>query len=445
MLPYKLLFLVTTCNAFVLSPSRTSPFRSNVSTSAVDTAMVLKATAGGYSRPGGQTRAGNGSNNKNREQQQQYKEKRLKDKMDRQLNKFLLMQQSDAVPSQTTCDNLLAICAASNQWDNYAMIVTKMKEQDLSPEKSTYRTILKECFSNGNGIGALKVLDEMQLQSHKIKPDQEDLGLAIMALCRNNKYENGLWKKALQLIHLAAAAIEQGDMEGSALSVDAYNEVLQCMEGDKRWEDGLELLGTMEEGTGFHALPNLATYDRVLNTLIAASQVEAAVELLLSMKERQVTPTIYSYEIVMSALLKKRERGRVNWQKSVELLDSMQEQKVAVPTVMYNRVISACGKARGGLGAARDIFLKMKALKVPRDTVTYNALISAAGNNGHTKDALTLFDLCKEDTGVDIITYTETIRYSMTVCNNYLLQFTCLSNTTPLYPHPPIQKGLRQS
>jgi len=200
------------------------------------------------------------------------------------------------------------------------------------------------------------------------------------------------------------------DLSHGTLHVDAYNEVFQCMETDRRWRDALDLLETMEEGSGFHSPPNLATYHRVLDVLISSSQVGTAAEMLFSLsKRRGQSPTIYSFEIVLAALLDKRQRN-VDWKQAIALLDSMHEHKIPIPTTMFNRVISACAKAKQS-SAARDLFHKMKAKKVQPDTVTYNSLISVAAATRRTKDALTLFRLCNEDTGADIITYTNTIRY----------------------------------
>jgi len=345
--------------------------------------------------------------NKNRMNDRILRGKMLQDKWRKQLNRFVALLEKDESPPSRTCNNLMALSAAANQWTTYGMVLDTMEKINLSVGKSTYRNILKECYSNGNGVASLKVLENMK-SDPLIKTDQEDLRLAIIALCRNNKYEPGLWTKALQLIHVAAAAIENGEVDGDAIGVDAYNDILQCIGEEKRWEDALELLGVMEEGSGFHALPNLATYDRVLNALISSSQTEAAVDLLLSMSEHQsALPTIYSYETVLSALL--RKRGRVNWKLAIELLDSMQKLKIVAPTILFNRVISACAKARE-LEAASGVFYKMKAQNVAPDTVTYNALITAAANTGRSNAALRLLEMCENDTGADVITYTNTIR-----------------------------------
>ena len=407
----RLLLILQCCNAFTI------PTNFNVNTvnrfgitntgNAIISPMTQNSSILKAAAASAQSKTQNQSGNKRRMDDKKLRGKMLQDKWKKQLNRFVALREKDNSPSQRTCDNLMALSAATDEWETYEMVLNAMDKMDLSAGKTTYRTILKECYSNGNGLASLKVLENMKADP-SVNPDQEDLRLAIIALTRNNKYKPGLWTKALQLIHVAAAAIENGEIAGDAIGVDAYNGVLQCMGDDKRWEDAFELLWLMQEGSGFHAVPNLATYDRVLNALVSSSQTEAAADLLLSMSELPyATPTIYSYEIVLQALLK--PRGRVNWKRAVELLDSMQELKIVPPTVLFNRVIAACAKARE-LEAASDVFYKMKAQNVAPDTVTYNSLISAAANTGRSNAALRLFEMCEEDTGADIITYTNTIR-----------------------------------
>jgi pentatricopeptide repeat protein len=333
----------------------------------------------------------------------------LQDRWNKQLNRFNAVREKNDSPSQRLLVGLLALSAAIEEWDVFKTVQDSMQTYGFaSDDKNTYRTILKECMSNGNGIAALKVLEEMKSQSNYIKPCQEDLKLTIIALCRQNKYSPGLWKKAMQLIYFAAAGLEKGELEGDPISVEAYNQLMYCLGDDSRWEDVLELLGMMEDNSGLHPPPTLATYDRALSALISSNRVDVATDLLLSMAEsKNIVPTIYSYENVLSAIL--RQQSRTNWKSAIKLIDSMQELKILAPTVLFNRVISACAKARE-LKAASDVFQKMKAQNIPADTVTYNSLIAAAANTGRANAALRLFEMCKEDTGVDIITYTNTIR-----------------------------------
>lgn len=347
-------------------------------------------------------------NSENKNQNRDMRAKLLRDKWQFQKERFFKMKKSDDKISQRSYESLLALSAATNEWETYDMVFHEMTLSDFEIESGTYASILKECYSTGNGAAALKVLESMQSSSSTVKPDQEHFRLSILALCRNNKTEKGLWKQALRLIHLAAAAIENGEINGDPIRTDAYNEIIHCMGEDSRWEDALDLLTLMEEGTGFHALPNLATYDRILESLTSNNQIEAATDQVLSMAERStIRPTVYSFEIVLSSIL--RNRGRVDLKRALNLVDKMHECKIAAPTVLYNRIISACAKAKQ-LEAASDIFYKMKDQNIAPDTVTYNSLISAAANAGRTNAALRIFDMCRKDTGTDIITYTNTIR-----------------------------------
>jgi len=332
----------------------------------------------------------------------------LQDKWNKQLKRFKSMRENNDSPSQRMLIRLLALSAVMEEWSVFKTVQDSIEEYGFSSDSNTYHAILKECMSNGNGVAALKVLEDMKSQSSNIKPRQEDLKLVIIALCRQNKYSPGLWKKALQLIYFAAAALEKGELVGNPVSVEAYNQLINCMGDDNRWEDVLELLEMMEENSRLHPPPTLATYDRALSALISSDRVDVATELLLSMAEsKKIVPTVYSYETVLSAIL--RNQSRTNWKPAKKLIDSMQELNIVAPTIFFNRVISACAKARE-LQAASDVFNQMKQQNIPPDTVTYNSLISAAANTGRANAALRLFEMCKEDTGVDVITYTNTIR-----------------------------------
>lgn len=337
------------------------------------------------------------------------REKIRKEKWNKQLNRFYASRERNEVPSQRMLLALLSLSAAMEEWDIFKTVQDSMQSYGLNLDRTTYQTVLRECMLNANGLAALKVLEEIKLKSsYDTKLDQEHLKLAIIALCKQNKYIPGLWKKALQLVYLAPAAMERGEMDGKPISVEAYNQIISCMGYDKRWEDVLELLRIMEEGSAYHPSPTLATYDRALSALISSSRVEEATELLLSMAEsKRVVPTIYSYETVLSGLL--RRGSKSNWKSAIKVIDSMQELKIVAPTVLFNRVISACAKA-GELETASDVFHKMKSQKIPADTVTYNTLIAAAANTGRTSAAFRLLDMCKKDTGADVITYTNAIR-----------------------------------
>jgi pentatricopeptide repeat protein len=335
---------------------------------------------------------------------QEMKTKRLQDKLERQFDKLSTSISLGEIPSRKSLETILAICASANDWTRYNVIMDKMKAYSYSADEETFGKVISECYSTGNGSAALKILKDME--HLQLKPNKFDLEKTILALCRNDRYESGLWKKALQLLYLGSSGVERG-LIPSPLNIEVYNEVLSCMESAKRSDDAITLLHLMEDHKDIHPAPTLATYQRVLSSLVTDGKVEDAVDLLLSLPQRGTYPTIYSYEIVMSELLRK---GRKNyWRKAVDLLKAMQTQKIAAPTVMYNRVISCCAKSNQP-DAAKHVFQMMKEASVLPDTVTFNALINSCANHGDAKEALALFHQATQESVADVITYTNTIK-----------------------------------
>ena len=375
---------------------------------------------------------------------QEYKEKRLQKRMDKLLKKIRSRidemdteTDTDTSMIQRECDQLLGICAAMNDWAKYDYVVeTIMKEQlNLSIQPSSYRVSLRECYTAGNGLSAIRIYDLML--SENLTLEGSDIDLIIGSLCKqNNSNDNRvgktgttndeeLWEKALDILHFAAMHYE--DMGGNTVKVDSYNNVLSIMEQGNHWKQAISLLTLMEEDNEEnssttattstrrrHPSPNLSTYHAVLNVLITSNQLEQATSLLLSLSQNEnhskPKPSTYTFDIVLSALTKNDRRG-TNYKQAVEILNAMPPLNIPTPITMYNRVISSCANARQ-TNVAKDIFDTMKKQKIHPDTVTYNSLISACANQGWTADALKLFNECKQVKYCqpDVITYTNTIR-----------------------------------
>ena len=306
-----------------------------------------------------------------------------------------------------------------------AKIQALMTKHHLSPfSKSAYRACLHECFQNGNGIAALQLLEDMKQESG-LEWEAKDLQLTIMALCRNNKEDPGLWRRALELLNLG---VSDGDSENKVIdmvAVEAYNAVIHCMEDEKEWKEAKQLLSKMENHLNVHPLPTLATYHAVLQVYSAASKPEDAVKLVLSLSSiptpdnlapnssitRKPRPSQYTYELVFSTLLSNKYRRGEYYGAAIQILETMKTSKVPISTVFYNRVMNACAKGRDTSMAMR-LFGDMRKQKVSPDTVTFNSLISANAAAGRTRDALELLKECLNEPGVepDIITYTNAIR-----------------------------------
>ena len=419
------------------------------------------------------------SNNRNPAQMNQsYKEKRLQERMNKLFHKLQSTtlksksQQSNSSLIQKQCDELLGICAASNDWKTFEDVRTNIMQKLYNihhMKASSFRSCLRECYATGNGNSSIRIFEMIRKQNYNevvatddsydnIVLEGEDIDLIIGALCKehtantmtttsrynnnnNNNNDKSAWKKALEIIHYAAE--HHKDIHGNKVKVESYNQVLSTMEHGKHWEEAISLLHLMEGNNGrnisrrndlendyYHPSPNLATYHAVLNVLIASNQLEQSSSLLLSLSNHHLQqsqkqavqdyntgivmnkpkPSTYTFEIVISALTRNDHYGR-NYLHVKSLLDAMISLDVIVPIEIFNRVISSCAKARK-TNDAMDIFTQLKSKKVQPDTVTYNSLISACAYEGWTKDALALFNECRNENRCqpDVITYTNMIR-----------------------------------
>lgn len=344
----------------------------------------------------------------------QSKQRRINDKVQMRVKRLLERNHRGDIITQHDCDLAIGLCYAADAWYYVESILDLMKKKGMKEERSTYRACLSECFNAGNGASALKVVEKME--EAMLKLDAEDVRLIVLALCRNNKDQPGLWENAFELLLDYATSEGEGGGSYGVVDVVSYNAVLNCMGEEQRGEDSIKLMKLMEQGlntadentarTSNHPIPNVATYHAILNAL-TSSEGDQAVEIIKSMPNNGITPTVYTFELALPTLLKDHKR----LERAEELLDMMYTLKIVSPTPNYNKAISAMARV-GQLESASNLLSKMKERKIERDTVTYNALISACANKGRATDALKLLNECKKDKGVelDIITYTNTIR-----------------------------------
>jgi pentatricopeptide repeat protein len=308
---------------------------------------------------------------------------------------------------------VLGLCVSSDEWDSVLEVLDIMKRQGLVQERSSYRACLQACFEVGNGASAKEILTAME--QALVKPEPADISLVVGAMCRNNKSQAGLWKQAFALLQSTAAEITDGDgdKDKQVVPVEAYDAILSCMVEERQWKQAVQVLRLMEEGSNpkpggshRHPKPELSTYRSVLECCVAASQPEQAVQVLYSMKNHGLQPTVYAFELVISALCRK-----VMWRRAVQLLDLMGHMNIPKTVGTYNTVISACARARE-VGMAKSLMAKMRKEGVRPNVITFNSVISACASTSRWKEALEVVDQCHREPGVspDIYTYTNAMR-----------------------------------
>jgi pentatricopeptide repeat protein len=368
-----------------------------------------------------------------------------------------------STPTEAYCDSVLALCVASDEWDSVLEVLEVKKRQGLTQERSSYRACLLACFDIGNGGAAKEIL--IAMDRALVTPEPSDISLVVAAMCRNEKSEAGWWRRALSLLKATSANKTSIDM--SVVPVEAYDAVLSCMVEERQWKESVRLLRLMEEGsdptkrkdTGLHPKPQLSTYRSVIECCVSAQEAEPAVQVLLSMKNRGLKvcvfcvsipadfvslavsdslflchvqsavpfilyqPTVYAFELVISALSKK-----LQWRRALQLLDVMDELQIPKTVVTYNTVISACARARE-VGTAKSLLVKMRKEGIKPNVLSFNSVISACASTSRWKDALAVLDQMHREPGVtpDIYTYTNAMRYVTVVTVGDKYNKTCFN------------------
>jgi pentatricopeptide repeat domain-containing protein 1 len=314
--------------------------------------------------------------------------------------------------SQEYCDQLLAECVSRREWDAVWDVVDLTKQQGLGQVKSTYTACLQACFEVSNAATSQDILQAMMDHDEEnIQPDPSDIGLTVVTMCRcsssregkeQRKEQSKLRKSALQL------AKEHED-----LPIAAYDAVLSALVEERQWQEAVRLLRSMEQSRPTYSSesrqkqkktdPALSTYRTVIECCVASNQAEQAVQVLQSCVRRGLTPTVFAFELVVSALSKK-----LQWRRALQLLELMDQLDVPKTLSMYNAILAATGKGREPV-QAKNILRHMRKNGIQPDIISFNSVLSAYASTRRWKDALAVLDEIYREPGVspDVYTYTK--------------------------------------
>jgi pentatricopeptide repeat protein len=318
--------------------------------------------------------------------------------------------------TQEYCDSIVAYCVASDEWDSVLDVLDIMKTQNLYQVRSTYQACLRACLDVPNAASAKEILTAMEQAG--VPPVAADIAVTVATMCRQEKTEKGWWKKALQLLLTGVPTVPAQSSESSdnnntiteqqqtQIPVYAYDAVLSCMADDREWKEASRLLRRMEQEKQ-HTQPVVSTYRWVIECCVRSQQAEQAAQVLQScVQTASLVPAVYSFEMVISALTKKRQ-----WRRAVQLLDVMDDLKVPKTLLIYNTLLSACANAREHV-QAKNLLVQMRKSGIQPNIMSYNAVMSACAKSSRWKDALAVLDQCHREPGVapDVYTYTIAMR-----------------------------------
>jgi pentatricopeptide repeat protein len=310
--------------------------------------------------------------------------------------------------SQQDCDNVLAYCVASDEWDSVLDVLDVMHEQGWTQALSSYKACLSACHEKANPASALDILNAMS--SAGFSPSVDEVGLVVQTMCRRMRQDEMMSVSASK----SSSSLTEPSMwieeiqsllqDYPNVSLAVYNDMISYLMDSQKWREGVRLLRQMEEGNSTR--PSAATYHAVVEGCLFANQLDLAVQVLQSAIEKSIKPTTSSFELAIVALSK-----RLQWRLAVQLFDLMTTHDIEKNIQMYNAVLNACSKAREDI-QARNLLVQMRKQGIKPNILSFNYVISASANAGRWKEALSVLDQCHREPGVqpDIYTYTNAIR-----------------------------------
>ena len=287
-------------------------------------------------------------------------------------------------------------------------------------------------------------------------PDSMDISLIVFAMCRrssepllSNLPSRGGMTTATRAPKLPVPPHSRGGMAAPRscekawnflqhyqsttpnLDIQVYDAILTCMVEQRQWRMSIQILNYLQQQQQLQEtaslepsnsnntspsnvvsspFPAISTYRLVMECCVKAQQSDAAVQVLLSaVNQYNVTPSLYSFELVVGLLC---DKGR--WRQALQLFNLMDELSIRKTVQIGNSVLIAMSRA-GEVAQARHLLHRMskKGSRMQPNVISYNCIISACANTpGRWKEALKVFDLCVRAPGVrpDIYTYTSALR-----------------------------------
>ncbi|KAK9846531.1 hypothetical protein WJX81_006057 [Elliptochloris bilobata] len=195
------------------------------------------------------------------------------------------------------------------------------------------------------------------------------------------------------------ALVQRAD-RAQPLPEDVF-QALRRFDGRADCQTALSVFGFM---TQQGCMPNVVTYNTLVDVYGKMGDWERAVGVLDNMKAVGVDPVLRTYNTLIIACnmcCQPREAVRV--------YERLKSQGLSPNSTTYNALITAYGKA-GDITMVLSMFAEMKQQKCERSVITYSSLISACEKAGHWKTAIAFFnEMRNEDCRPNTVTYNSLI------------------------------------
>lgn len=234
------------------------------------------------------------------------------------------------------------------------------------------------CGQSGNWRKAVDLLEQLDsLQTPQASTRAYNNAAAACS-------RGGQWRRALSILDSLSAA-GAWDSHSATLCITAHG---KCME----WETALQVLQEMEASES--PAPNEYVYGAAIGACAASGRWEEAIELLGTMRERGVTPSPRCFNLALLACDRAGEA-----EEALGLMDRMRAE--STPNVVsYSSTISALARARPDPETpqrATQLLVRMRREGVTPNAFTFGALALAYARASAWRDALSLLQVMESD------------------------------------------------
>ncbi|KAI8344240.1 hypothetical protein BC941DRAFT_507810 [Chlamydoabsidia padenii] len=278
-----------------------------------------------------------------------------------------LQQQNDSEnkPDIAIYNTMLTIYQHAKQPERAWAFYSQQILSNVTPNGATFYTLLKT-------LQRMKNTDTKAERIQALHNDMKQYGVPIHA----SHYQAMGWD--------AMEALNQTKKNGSQLTVHDYNILIASAVKNNKFGDALTIFKEMAENSGMGndmITPDVYTYGIIMDALVkdVEQPATAVFDIYEEMKERQITPDV----VVYSCLLQACGRG-AHMDRAMNYLEEMQQFKIQPNTYILNTFLGVLSrkptKERHDLDCARNLWHQMIALRVHPDTRSCNQYLSLLSN-----------------------------------------------------------------
>ncbi|KAI3474074.1 hypothetical protein Pfo_028862 [Paulownia fortunei] len=219
------------------------------------------------------------------------------------------------------------------------IFVQEMANEGFCPDHFTFNTLISGLCKVGHVNHALEILDLMLQEG--FDPDVFTYNTVISGLCK--------WREVEEAMEVLNQMLSR-DCSPNAVTYNAIISTL-CKENQQC------------------VLPDVSTFNSLIQGLCLTSKFSIAMELFFEMKTKGCQPDEFTYNILIDCLCTK---GKLD--EALRLLKDMESSGCARSVITYNTLIDGFCKSKK-IEEAEEIFDEMELQGVSRNLVTYNTLI----------------------------------------------------------------------